>query len=994
MFCLYVLFLYNGQSVTKTNKRHTNSHAYSGNLTPRQMASRAGSEGMPLQDPAETELWLRITAATAKTKGFVDTKGDYQITNFFMSKAGMEAIREVSLMVKPENLEDICFDDIRKKILAHVQPKKKLVIAERTNFMSLRQEPTENVAQYMRRLRGAALHCEFNSLNDSKALQTGEDDLIQMRLIDGLHDMNLKMKLLEFLQSSKSAHNLSTCVEFLQQLEQIKEYKGKSMPEKGLSQPAIPVEVAHVDNPGPGTAKRKQCYACGMSHARNRCPAFGKTCVKCQKKNHFARVCRGKPVVFDRSAHHLERDIAADDEDEASTSEIHTDFVFSINHSTNNSSLRQVSIEGCKIAMQLDSGSQVSIIPKNLWEDLGKPALKKTSTQLKQFDGTIIKTLGCFTAMIEYGNRYFATELTVANCIKRHGLLGTDVLSFDQVSVCVNKVEQVDEGCLKGFKASIKLRDNARPAFYESRSIPIHLRPLVSKKLQLMLEKGIVSRVPPGGSKWASPLVIIRKPDGDVRICVDYKMAVNPQIYSDSFPIPDIETAFSEMAGMTHFAKIDLTNAYNQIELDETSKDVTTMNTPIGLLRWNRLPFGIKTASAIFQSAIMATLNNVVSNMIIYQDDICIGAQSEKELTSKVDAILKKLKEVGMRINESKSVMCSTELSFLGHSLGSNGIRPDRRLVDKISGIQKPKNKKELDSYVGLVNYYGRYIDRFAERIAPLNELRSRQSPFIWTDRQDSAFYDLREALTSRPVVQPFDPQKLTTLTTDASEKAISAILSQDNHPVIYLSRKLKQSEQSMSNIEREALAIVWATQRARHFLLGSKFLLKSDHRPLEFIFHPNKALPKVTSARIARWAVQLTAFDYDIEYVKGSTIPHVDALSRLSFTDEDVSDADYTSLIHWIDTDVLNLSEVQADTERDNVLKSVMTRVKTGKWSNCSASERPYKCIRNELSVDNGVLCKRDLIVPPITLRKQFISAVHDDVHGGISNTRNRLRV
>lgn len=181
-------------------------------LTIRQMASRAGENGMPLQDPAETEIWLRITAATAKTKGYIDTGGDNQITNFFMSKAGMEAIREVSLMVKPNILEDMPFEDIRKKILSHVQPKKKLVIAERTNFMSLRQEATENVAQYMRRLRGAAVHCDFNSLNDPKALQTGEDDLIQMRLIDGLCDMNLKLKLLEFLQSSRSAHNLATCV--------------------------------------------------------------------------------------------------------------------------------------------------------------------------------------------------------------------------------------------------------------------------------------------------------------------------------------------------------------------------------------------------------------------------------------------------------------------------------------------------------------------------------------------------------------------------------------------------------------------------------------------------------------------------------------------------------------------------------------------------------------------------------------------------------------
>lgn len=182
--------------------------------------------------------------------------------------------------------------------------------------------------------------------------------------------------------------------------------------------------------------------------------------------------------------------------------------------------------------------------------------------------------------------------------------------------------------------------------------------------------------------------------------------------------------------------------------------------------------------------------------------------------------------------------------------------------------------------------------------------------------------------MASRPVVQPFDPKKITTLTTDASEKAISAIFSQNGHLVIYLSRKLKQSEQSMSNIEREALAIVWTTQKARHFLLGSEFLLKSDHRPLEFIFHPSKTLPKVTSARIARWALQLTSFDYEIQYVKGDAIPHEDALSRLSFADENESEASDIGVVHWVDADILNRDEIQRNMERDGISSSVMANI------------------------------------------------------------------
>jgi len=164
--------------------------------------------------------------------------------------------------------------------------------------------------------------------------------------------------------------------------------------------------------------------------------------------------------------------------------------------------------------------------------------------------------------------------------------------------------------------------------------------------------------------------------------------------------------------------------------------------------------------------------------------------------------------------------------------------------------------------------------------------------------------------------------------------------LSQDDHPVMYLSRKLTEAERRYSNIEREALAIVWATVRARHFLLGKKFMLRSDHKPLEYIFHPSRELPKVTSARLARWAIQLMAFDYEIMYVKGDSIPHVDALSRLSFSSDDsadkVDETNNESFIHWTETDILSLAELRNESLNDAILTSIMKRVELNRWGNC----------------------------------------------------------
>ena len=245
-----------------------------------------------------------------------------------------------------------------------------------------------------------------------------------------------------------------------------------------------------------------------------------------------------------------------------------------------------------------------------------------------------------------------------------------------------------------------------------------------------------------------------------------------------------------------------------------------------------------------------------------------------------------------------------------------------------------------------------------------------------------------------KPVIKVFDPRKEVTLTTDASEHAVSAILSQDDHPIMYLSRRLTKAELNYSNIEKEALAIVWSTQRARQFLLGRKFLLKSDHRPLEFIFNPRKELPKVTSARLMRWAILLMAFDFDIMYVKGNTIPHVDALSRLAFNKEDDEISDTEDVLHWVETDVLPIKQLQEETLLDPILSKISNRIRRNKWNDCSKAERPYKEVKHKLTMDRGVVCNGDLVVPPQKMRKEIIKSVHDDIHCGIAATQKRLKL
>jgi len=923
------------------------------------MASRSGE--LNFDDPEYTEAWLRCFAASARSKKLKDEEGSLAITDLFLAKAGVDAIRRVSVMAHPKDLESMPFDEIRKVIMAAVRPQKKLVIAERVKFLSLRQEATESVQLYAERLRQTARFCEFDKLGTEG--QSIEDDLVQMRVIDGLFRTEQRVKTLEYLQSGSP--KLYACVDFVRQLEMIGNFSQMA----STSELPQVSNVAHVDK---NQSAKSKCKFCGYSHPAGKCPAYGKTCSKCGKNNHFQSVCRSNA----KKVQEVEKE--------------ESNSVFAIG---NPSSIIPVVIGNTSIDMQIDTGSEVTIIPKNFWESLGKPPLRKCSVKLKQFDGSTIKLLGKFVAVIEAEKKIDVAEVIVADCIKEHGLLGMDVLKADATAL-INHVKVDEVGRLKDFQADIVLKSTARPSYFESRPVPIHIKPLVIRKLNLLINQGLLERVPPGGSEWASPLVVVRKDDGDIRICGDYKLGVNSRICCDSYPTPSIEMALNNLAGAKFFAKIDLKGAYHQIEMSPEARAITTINTPIGLLRWTCLPYGIKTASAIFQRAIESTIGTDTPGIIIYQDDICIGGESLEALRNKVNTVLNRLATAGMRINEKKCVMEASELGFLGYNLSESGVKPDKQLVQKVLDVRPPENKKELLSFIGLVNFYGRFVEAFSRIIQPLLELRKNQNVFEWTPRHQEAFDKLKCALASEPIVRIYDPAKELTLTADASEKAISAVLSQENHPVLYLSRTLSEAESRYSNVEREALAIVWATQRARHFLLGRKFKIISDHRPLEFLFGDEKGLPKVTSARIMRWAIHMSAFDYTISYLKGDEIPHVDALSRLKFSNTVEETVSTDSFVHFVETDVLKLAELKQETLNDNMLQKIIKRIQTNKWNNCSVAERPYKSNRQKLSVENGLLCCGDLIVPPQCLRNTFIKAVHDDVHPGTTATRNRLRL
>ena len=238
--------------------------------------------------------------------------------------------------------------------------------------------------------------------------------------------------------------------------------------------------------------------------------------------------------------------------------------------------------------------------------------------------------------------------------------------------------------------------------------------------------------------------------------------------------------------------------------------------------------------------------------------------------------------------------------------------------------------------------------------------------------------------MTSKLVIKIFEPKKEVTLTTDASECAIAAVISQEGYLIMYLSRKLSLAECNYFDIEKEALAIVWSMERAQNLLLGKKCLLKSNHKPLEFLFNPRKELPRVILSSILRWAIKIMAFDFDIIYVKGNTIPHVDALFRLRFQSEKEEEHENLEdrIIQWVETDVLSHKTLSRETQQDPILSGILECIRKNVWSNCIIAERSFKEARHKLMVDRGIIYNADAIVPPQILKKDIIKSVHDNIH------------
>jgi hypothetical protein len=784
----------------------------------------------------------------------------------------------------------------------------------------------------------------------------------------GLSEPNLTMdELLQFMKTLELSND---------QALKVRNGRSKAAAAEDTNAASTPTDAAAVNavhrngqfrrRPQPRThPQRKQtpqtCRNCGNAWphqgGQGNCPARGAVCSHCHKLGHYERTCLSKN---DRRVNCLENDYEED----------HYESVYSIKSTQQGQRgslpFRTVDINNHSIRALVDTGSSVNTINEATWHAIGSPKLTLAASTLKPYgpDYKPVPVLGIFTAVISYGPR--SCQATVhgiqghAECLLGH----TTVVDLHIATIHALTEQPIREspettyptlfngiGHLKDFTVTLHVDESIKPSAMAHRRVPFHLRQKVEEKIQELLNLDIIEPAE-GPTPWISPIVTPPKPGNpsEIRLCVDMR-GPNKAIKRERHVTPTIEEVLSDLNGAAHFSKLDLNQGYHQLLLAPESRYITTFSTHIGLFRYKRLNFGISCAAEIFQNAISKVLNGIPGTINV-SDDILIYAATKEEHDDRLHQVLCRLQEKGMTLNRKKCLFAVPSLVYLGFKFSAAGVSPDPGKVRDIKECVPPSNPTEMRSLLGLANYCARFIPNFATMTSPLRELTRKNVTWEWTPRHAEVLKNLKESLTSEAVMDYFDPAKKSHVIVDASPVGVAAMLTQPDesgpHIIAYASRALTAVEQRYSQMEREALAVVFGCERFHLYLAGTEFTIITDHKPLEPMFNnPFTALP----ARIERWVLRLQQYHMNVEYSPGKDNP-ADYASRHPTSIEipertqlmnSVYNVRYAEKIaeEYVNQVAaestprsMKTTDIKSATDKDATLQTVIAAVRSGNWS------------------------------------------------------------
>ena len=398
-------------------------------------------------------------------------------------------------------------------------------------------------------------------------------------------------------------------------------------------------------------------------------------------------------------------------------------------------------------------------------------------------------------------------------------------------------------------------------------------------ELEQLQKAGIIR---PSRSDWASPIVMVPKKDHTWRLCVDYRR-LNAIATCCQFPLPRIDSILRGLQGASHFTALDLMKGFHQIAMSEEAIQKTAFVTPVGQFEYVKLPFGLHSAPAAFQSAMQHVLGGLENIAMVYVDDVIIHSTSFEQHLQNLQLVLQRLEQFNMKIKKDKCDFFRTELLYLGHKVNAQGIQTDPAKVSAVFDMSEPKCVLEIESFLGKVGYYQKFIQNYSELAVPLFRMKRKDAEFRFKEQERKSFLDLKKALCEAPVLRHPNFELPFSICTDASGYGLGAVLSQTyadgDHPIAYASRTLKEQELRYSATEREALGIWWAIDHFIDYVEGVHFTVFTDHKPLLSL--GQKAM---NNRRLELIAHKLSEFQFTIIYRKGSENTNADVLSRYPF--------------------------------------------------------------------------------------------------------------
>lgn len=877
------------------------------------------------------------------------------------------------------------------------------ITVRRFKFFTRNQEDGENIDQYVTSLRVLSQQCEFSELHESLLRDKIVCGIVNNTVRDRLlrtDDLSLS-KAIQICQAAEMSKEESQCIDGVSAGVQVNAVQTGSSARGGRR--ARGRRGAGAAGPRPARMQRSTCELCGSGwcHGGERCPARNAKCYVCEKKGHFSRVCEQKKAI--RKVLNLSVETVNSDDS--------GDELFFVNTLEEDkqqckSSMEWIEVvkcQGINISLKIDTGSMINVISKVTYLNLGLliTDLKPFTKRVHSFTGNQLPIIGIANVPIVFNKTRYVLSFVVAdlNCQNVLGLEGCIALGLISQIHAINIDHYYDLfqglGKLPG-KYSIVVDKNVQPVVCPTRKTPLGLKDKLLVEIHRMEQLGVVRKVTHPTS-WVNAIVLVAKKNGSIRVCLDPR-PLNRAVRRAQYSLPTVPELAARLRGATVFSVLDARCGFWMVQLDDASADLCTFSTPFGRYQFLRLPYGINCAPEVFHAKLRQHLEDL-EGVESFIDDVIVWGRTRDEHDRRLECLLRRAKDIGVKFNRDKCKFGVTEITYLGHKFDANGMRADDSKVKAIREMPYPTDRKALERFLGMVNYLAKFIQNYSESVNVLRSLLKKESEWSWESQHSEAVDRLKAKLSSAPVLALYSDSEPIVLSVDASSVALGAVLLQSGRPVEFASLTLSDTQTRYAHIEKEMLAIVFGVERFRQYIYGrSDITVHTDHKPLESLF--NKPLVSVP-ARLQRMMMRVQGYDFKVVYTPGKYMYIADTLSRAPLKEimhDRVSaevEVQTCFMLENVPFSQSNMEAIQKETELASDGRWLIRYITNGWPKNrrdVNESVNVFWPYREQLHCVHGIVFKEECVFIPRALRENMLSRVHEG-HLGIERCKRRAR-